>query len=106
MQFKTLTLLAAMAAALVAQTAIAATETPKTRAEVKAEAKAAAKSGDCYDAATAPKAKSEKTRAEVKAGAKGASIECEASPGPQAKSQAKRAIKAGEMPQGEGGVKK
>jgi uncharacterized protein YgiM (DUF1202 family) len=115
MKLSTLTLIAATVASLGAQAALAATETPKARAEVKAEAKKVAKSTECYEAGTAPKAQSDKTRAEVKAGAKGAATECEASPAPEAKSTAKRAevkaettraIKAGEVPQGEGGIKK
>jgi hypothetical protein len=114
MKLNSLSLISAMAASLVTQAAIAA-DPPKTRAEVKAEAKSAAKSTECYEASTTPKAQSDKTRAEVKAGAKGTSTECEASATPQAKSTAKRAdikaetvraTKSGEIPQGEGGVKK
>ena len=91
----------------------AAADGSKTRADVKAEAKAAQKKNDCYEAGTAPKAKSEKTRAEVKADAKGAPVECEANTAPVPKStakredvkaEAKRAAKAGEIPQGEAGV--
>lgn len=115
MKLNTLTLMAATVALLGAQATFAADPAPKTRAEVKAEAKQAAKSTECYEAATPPKAQSDKTRAEVKAGAKGAATECEASPSPAAKSTAKRAdvkaetvraIKAGEVPQGEAGAKK
>ncbi len=82
-----------------------------TQAVLAADAKPAAKKGaDCYEAQTAPAAKSDKSREEVKKEAKGASTECEASKAPDAKSsaaradvkaEAKRAAKAGEVPQGE-----
>ena len=61
-----------------------------THAALAADAKPAAKN-DCYEATTAPQAKSEKTRKEVKAEAKGAATECEASKSPDAKSTKARA---------------
>ena len=80
-----------------------------TPAALAADAKPAAKN-DCYEATTAPQAKSDKTRKEVKAEAKGAATECEASKAPdpastkkreEVKSEAKKAMKAGEIPLGE-----
>ena len=78
-----------------------------TQAALAADAKPAAAKQDCYEATTAPQAKSEKSRKEVKAEAKGAATECEASKAPEAKStksreevkaETKKAIKAGEIP--------
>ena len=80
-----------------------------TQAALAADAKPAAKN-DCYEATTAPQAKSDKTRKEVKAEAKGAATECEASKAPDAKStkdraevkaEAKKAVKSGEIPASE-----
>jgi hypothetical protein len=80
-----------------------------TQAALAADAKPAAKN-DCYEASTAPAAKSDKTRKEVKAEAKGAATECEASKAPDAastkkreevKTEAKKAMKDGQMPAGE-----
>jgi len=104
MSFKKSALIVAVLAAFSAHGAFAADE--KSRAEVKAEAKAAVKSTDCAEAATMPKAQSDKTRAEVKAAGKGTSRECEASPAPAAKSEKSRAevkkevkdaVKSGEL---------
>lgn len=95
-QIRTLAL--AVAAAFLSQAALA------------ADAKKPAAKDECAEAATMPQAKSEKSRAEVKAEAKGAATECEASAAPGAKStkaraevkeETKKAIKAGEIPQGE-----
>lgn len=92
------TLAIAVAAAFLSQAALA------------ADAKKTAAKDECAEAATMPKAQSEKARAEVKAGAKGAATECEASATPDAKStkpraevkdETKKAMKAGEIPQGE-----
>lgn len=104
MSLKTTTLIAAVIAAFATQGAFAVEE--KTRADVKKEAKAAAKSTECPETATMPKAQSDKTRAEVKAAGKGTSRECEASPAPAAKSdksraevkkEVKDAVKSGEL---------
>lgn len=81
-----------------------------SQAALAADAKPAPKKQDCYEATTAPQAKSERSRKEVKAEAKGASTECEASPAPEAKStksraevkaETQKAMKAGEIPASE-----
>ncbi len=97
----------AAAAALAGQTVLAQTA-QKSREEVKAEAKTAAKKSECGEAATMPAAKSDKARADVKAEAKGATTECEPGPAPKStakradvKEETKKAVKAGEIPQGE-----
>lgn len=98
-------LIVAVLAAFAAHGAFAADD--KTRAEVKAEGKAAAKKGNTEcEASAAPAAKSDKTRAEVKAAGKGTSRECDASVAPAAKSEksraevkqeVKEAVKSGEL---------
>ncbi len=92
------TLALAVAAAFLAQGALA------------ADAKKPAAKDECAETASMPKPASSKARADVKAEAKGAATECEASASPAAKStksraevkeETKKAVKAGEIPQGE-----
>jgi hypothetical protein len=115
----------AILAAFAASNVYAQTTDPTTRADVKAEAKAAAKDGSITKGASpAQKPMSsggKEKRAEVKAEGKAAERSGEAitevSPAPkpsrnsaktraEAKAEAKRAAKAGEIPQGEAGITK
>jgi Domain of unknown function (DUF4148) len=126
MKNKLSTLCAALLTAFAAQGAWAqAASEPQSRADVKAEAKVASKDGSITKGASpAQKPMSsggKEKRAEVKAEGKasersGQGID-EVSPAPkpsrnstktraEAKAEAKRAAKAGEIPQGEGGITK
>jgi hypothetical protein len=95
-----LSALAIAAAAVLSGQTVLAADAPKAKP----------KAGDCYEAGTAPVAKSEKSRDEVKKDAMGATAECEASAAPKATSEKTRAqvkeetlkaTKSGDKPRGE-----
>lgn len=90
MNLKKSSLIVAVLAAFAAHGAFAAEE--KSRADVKAEARAAAKKGNTEcEASAAPAAKSDKTRAEVKADGKGTSRDCGRPVRPRRRSRRSRA---------------